>query len=220
MSELVKEVIPNCTLAELTALESIIGALAQDGKVLSVPGLVRLLMQDMCHYYKKLEDFQAAERARRRRQRAAGGPTAAAAAAGTETGADASDAAAMDVDASSAVAPAAAQDEGGLARSDLVAGLRHVFTLLSILSAAEPSAIKAPHVAVLVEVGLQSADLAVRLPCSMTWSCLVAPSSLCKKLQLCKHDCHCPVVSIATPSLGCLPCPLLLLNACKSIRKE
>jgi hypothetical protein len=167
VSELVTEVIPNCTLAELAALESIIAALAQDGKVLSVSALVRLLLPDMCHYYQKLLDHTASERERRRKHRAADSSAAAAATHGEA--ADAHDAAAMDVDGPPAAA--AAVDEPELARTDLVAGLRHVFTLLSLLSAAEPSAIKAAHVAVLLEVGF-SADLAV----SLSWSGLRVPS--------------------------------------------
>jgi hypothetical protein len=164
--ELVTEVIPNCTLAELAALESIIAALAQDGKVLSVSALVRLLLPDMCHYYQKLLDHTASERERRRKHRAADSSAAAAATHGEA--ADACDAAAMDVDGPPA---AAAVDEPKLARADLVAGLRHVFTLLSLLSAAEPSAIRAAHVAVLLEVGF-SPDLAV----SLLWSGLRVPS--------------------------------------------
>jgi hypothetical protein len=152
-------VIPNCTLAELAALESIIAALAQDGKVLSVPALARVLLPDMCHYYQILLEAAAAERERRRNQRPAGNAAAAAAVGTQGDAAGASDAAAMNDDGPPA-APAPAEDEVGLARADLVAGLRHVFTLLSMLSAAEPSAIKAAHVAVLLEVGF-SADLAV-----------------------------------------------------------
>lgn len=157
VSELVTEVVPGCTLAELTALETILSALSQQGN-LSVPALIHLLFQDMCHYFTKLQEHQRAQRERRRKQRADGS-----AAAGTQGSCDT---AAMDVDAESAPAAAAAaaaegsSEEEGLAHTEMVAGLRHVFALLSMLAAAQPAAIKEKYVPVLLEVAF-SPDLAV-----------------------------------------------------------
>lgn len=140
-------VIPGCTLAELTALEAILTALAQQGS-LSTPVLVHLLVQDICHYYTKLREHQQVERERRRRTSTA----AAAAATQADSTAD------MDADASAEGDVAAA-----LTRADYVEQLRHVFALLSLLSAAQPSVIKAKYVPVLLEVGF-SPDLAVSAP--------------------------------------------------------
>jgi len=140
-------VVPGCTLAELTALEAILTALAQQGS-LSTPVLVHLLVQDICHYYTKLREHQQVERERRCHVSAA--------AAATDSTAD------MDVD-----APAEASAEGdaaaALTRADFVEQLRHVFALLLLLSAAQPSVIKAKYVPVLLEVGF-SPDLAVGAP--------------------------------------------------------
>jgi hypothetical protein len=141
VAELVTEVIPGCSLAELTALEVILASLAQQGS-LSAPTLVHLLFQDMCHYFTKLQQHQQAERERRQQQRA-------------------EPATAMDVDADAGVSAAAGADVAvEMTRADIVDGLRHVFTLLSMLSAAQPDAIKAKYVPVLLEVAF-SADLAV-----------------------------------------------------------
>lgn len=159
VSELVTEVVPSCTLAEFTALEAILSALSQQGAV-SAPALVHLLFQDMCHYFTKLQEHLQAQRERRRRQRSLAKDS------------NSSEAAAMDVDSAAAhctqadpADPAAAAAvaggaEAGLARSELVDGLRHVFAVLSMLSAAQPSAVKAKYVPVLLEVAF-SPDLGV-----------------------------------------------------------
>lgn len=144
---MVTEVIPNCSLAELTALEAILAALAQQGS-LSAPTLVHLLFQDMCHYFTKLQQHQQAERERRR----------------SRAPQRAEEAMAMDVDtdAGGAGSSEAAGADGAveMTRADIVDGLRHVFTLLSMLSAAQPDAIKSKYVPVLLEVAF-STDLAV-----------------------------------------------------------
>lgn len=159
VSELVTEVVPGCTLAELTALETILSALSQQSAV-SAPALVHLLFQDMCHYFTKLQEHQQAQRERsRRRQRSLPAE---------DSNSNRSEAAAMDVDSAAAhgtqADPAAAAGAGGaeagLARSELVDGLRHVFAVLSMLSAAQPSVVKAKYVPVLLEVAF-SPDLGV-----------------------------------------------------------
>lgn len=158
VSELLTEVVPGCNLAELTALETILSALSQQGN-LSVSALVHLLFQDMCHYFTKLQEHQRAERERRRKHHADGAAAAAAAAATATQGSN--DTAAMDADAEPAAAAAAeGQTEEGLARTELIDGLRHVFALLSMLAAAQPTAIKEKYVQVLLEVAF-SPDLAV-----------------------------------------------------------
>lgn len=157
VSELVTEVVPCCTLAELTALETILSALSQQGAV-SAPALVHLLFQDMCHYFTKLQEHQQAQRERSSLP-------------AEDSNSNRSEAAAMDVDSAAAhgtqadpAADPAAADAGGaeagLARSELVDGLRHVFAVLSMLSAAQPSVVKAKYVPVLLEVAF-SPDLGV-----------------------------------------------------------
>lgn len=176
VAELVTQVVPGCSLAELAALEAILAALAQQG-ILSVPALVQLLFQDMCHYFMKLQQADQAERERRRRSRRSGssGATAGTAAAAQDHS-DHGDA--MDVDVAQAAAPAAAEAsdghaEGEVERGEIVDRLRHVFALLSMLASAQPGAIKAKHVPVLLEVAF-SPHLAVR----SSWQLSPAPTPL------------------------------------------
>lgn len=154
VAELVTQVVPASSLAELAALEAILTALAQQG-ILSVPALVQLLFQDMCHYFMKLQQADQAQRERRRKSRSSAGATTAAAAR------DGNPSTAMDFDADAGQeADAAGAEEAGLARGEIVEGLRHVFALLSMLASAQPGAIKAKHVPVLLEVAF-SPHLAV-----------------------------------------------------------
>jgi hypothetical protein len=140
-------------------LEAILTALAQQG-ILSVPALVQLLVQDMCHYFMKLQQADQAERERRRKSRSSAGATTAAAAR------DGDPSTAIDVDVGMGQEAAGADkgpEDSGLARGEIVEGLRHVFALLSMLASAQPGAIKAKHVPVLLEVAF-SPHLAVSDP--------------------------------------------------------
>lgn len=161
LPELVQNIIPGCSLAELTALETILTALAQQGS-LSAPVLVHLLVQDICHYYTKLQEHLQAERQRRRQQKQHDSGSGGAAEGLQREGCAAdSGTAAMDVD-NDAGAPQAAESDAAAAftQADFIQQLRHEFTLLSLLSAAQPSALKAKYVPVLLEVGF-SPDLSV-----------------------------------------------------------
>jgi hypothetical protein len=127
----------------------------------------------MCHYFTKLQEHQQAQREEQRRRRQHQRSSGSGAAEDRPT--TSSEAAAMDMD-STAAAPGGTQADtadpaaaggaaaggtgAGLARSELVDGLRHVFAVLSMLAAAQPSAVKAKYVPVLLEVAF-SPDLAV-----------------------------------------------------------
>jgi hypothetical protein len=140
--ELLTNVVPNSSLSELAALETILSTLVQQDK-LAAPKLVRHLVQDICHYYTKLQSLPQDNSAQQQSQGTAGDGTDEAMA----DAAPASDAAGADA-------------LSGLCRTDCVELLRHFFALLSLLTAAQPSVLEETYVQVLLEVGF-SGSLAV-----------------------------------------------------------
>lgn len=167
------EVIPGCSLAELTALEAILTALAQQGS-LAAPVLVHLCVETLCSHYATLQEQQQAEKKQQPGGRQRGGPQkqdndTSASAMDTETdGSGATQSVgAGNVDNSSDEKP----DEEKLTRADSVQPMRDVSALLSMLAAAQPGAIKAKYVQFLLQVGF-APDLAVSL-FVWVWFCLV-----------------------------------------------
>lgn len=134
MEELVMDVIPDCSLSELTALEAIIASLVQQDKL----SAVALMKQTLLHAVSSTEQLRKLP---------------------------------VTVGESTDSRTAAAREEDGPDRNSTAASIaeqkavlrstvRHAFTLLSILTAAQPTALAASYVPVLLEVGF-AADLMV-----------------------------------------------------------
>lgn len=122
-------VIPDCSLSELTALESIISSLVQQNK-LSAVSLVKQLMVHAVSCVQQLRQLTSASSSIDIRE--------------TSMEAD------MEVGEEHSSSPASIEEQ----RAALQNTVRHAFTLLSMLVAAQPTALAASYLPVLLEVGL------------------------------------------------------------------
>jgi hypothetical protein len=152
LEELLTQVIPGSSLSELTALECIIASLLQQGKLAANTASVMygLMVRNICEYFTQLEQLPA-DALQQQIQAEDQQPAA--------EGADH-----MDTDDEAAADTAAGQGSAAAAEAAKVAMLRsvlrHCFTLLSMLTAAQPSLLDPQFVPALLEVGF-SPKLAV-----------------------------------------------------------
>jgi hypothetical protein len=162
LEELLTQVIPGSSLSELAALECIIASLLQQGKLAANTATVMygLMVRNICEYYTQLEQLPA-DALQHKQQDA---PAAAATAAVDDADEDRMETDGENPEGAAASSAAAATAAAAVADAEkaamLVSVLRHCFTLLSMLTAAQPSLLDPQFVPALLEVGF-SARLAV-----------------------------------------------------------
>jgi hypothetical protein len=139
LEELLTQVIPGSSLSELTALECIIASLLQQGKLpaSSASVMYGLMVRNICEYYTQLEQLPADALQQQQDEHAA----------------PAGDADRMDTDGAAADPGSAAATAEAAKAAMLRSVLRHCFTLLSMLTAAQPSLLDVQFVPALLEVG-------------------------------------------------------------------
>jgi hypothetical protein len=151
LEELLTQVIPGSSLSELTALECIIASLLQQGKLAAstASAMYGLIVRNICEYFTQLQQLPADALQQQQQQQ--------------DEQQAAEDADHMDTD-GAAERPAAGQGSAAAAEAAKAAMLRsvlrHCFTLLSMLTAAQPSLLDPKFVPALLEVGF-SPKLAV-----------------------------------------------------------
>jgi hypothetical protein len=155
LEELLTQVIPGSSLSELAALECIITSLLQQGKLTATTASVMygLMVRNICEYYTQLEQLPADALLHHNQQQNEDTTADEEDEGHTETDGEAEDAAKP----ASAVAAKAAM---------LRSVLRPCFTLLSMLTAAQPSLLDPQFVPALLEVGFSP-----RLAVSVRWPC-------------------------------------------------
>lgn len=162
LEELLLQVVPGCTLAEQSALEAILTALAGQGRVVPAP-LLALLLRDVCTYYVQLQGVTAAAAAAQGEHKDAGvAMTAPNGGKATRMDVDSGSEAVEQQSSASAAPPAPVSDEEATLRT----ALRHAFSLLALLVTASPAALEPRLVPVMLEIAL-SDDLAVSAAAGM-----------------------------------------------------